>query len=76
MFIWIKELDDDDYYYYNDINDVRNIKAWELIFNKERYCWKCKMHYKIEEKSHFVKTCCRSFSDEDEGILGSFLAAK
>jgi len=34
------------------------------------------MHYKIEEKSHFVKTCCRPFSVEDEGILGSFLAAK
>jgi len=74
MFIWVKELDDDGYN--KNINDVRNIKAWKLIFNKERHCWKCKMQYGIEEKSHFVKICCRSFSVEDEGILGGVLAAK
>jgi hypothetical protein len=75
MFIWVKELDDDDYNN-NNINNVRNIKAWELIFNKERQSWKCKMHYGIGEKSHFVKMYCRSLSVEDEGILGSVLAVK
>ena len=65
--------DDDDDNNNNNNNNLRKIKALELIFNKELHCWKCKMHYRIEEKSHFVKICCRSFSFEDEGILGSVL---
>jgi hypothetical protein len=72
MFIWVKELDDDDddnnnNNNNNNINNVRNIKAWKLIFSKERSCWKCKLRYRFEERSHFVKACCRPFSVEDEG---------